>query len=309
MVFTNYSKPIDSHAINSIQGYFMRFLSIVLFLLSQAVLATTGLIVTIDQKYIGNADAVLGHGPKALASQLLPLTEAGYVGQAVEKLIGKLNVAESVSAETLPMIWDDARAEWISEHARSAYDNVYIAKGLELHNDQHMASIWEKARNENDVIDYVAMVHADDQLIKPEWRVPAQGNKLRMVYSEACKGGSGKSEFVDGYGALVSLGHTKDTTGASSSPLFTFTFLAQWFAKQSFTASATMAWKIGEQYLNHPGIFGFAKLVSGSETQQEALAASRMVIAFNSAISPAEITAESNNDVSRVEGSTEVNIE
>ncbi len=271
----------------------MKYLVIVLLCFSQTMMAMTtsgkkALIVTIDQdKLRVDPRMNLENGTAPIQMMLQPLTEVGALGQAITIFLDKLK------EETLVEAWDKARGDWIVSVTAGVYDKVFLALGEAAHVDEYMRMIWEEALADHDVVDYVSMVHGGQQLIKESWGVPQDSKKIRMVYSEACGGGSGREHFIDQYGALISAGHNAHSDYESASPLFSFAFLSAWFAGMPFTAALNNAWQFGSALLMNTNVFPLAQLFGGYEDAKQALDGSKIEMAWASMVDPNTMTVTS----------------
>ncbi len=268
----------------------MRILFVFAFLFVQATFsanmeAKKALIVTIDQKTLGmHAGKIEDQGAGALKTVLTPMKSHGALGEAIALLL------EEIDSKTLIQAWDDARALWIQTSAARIYDKIFIIRGDDTRNDGYMAAIWDQALTGYDMVDYVSLVHGGGQIIKDEWNVPKSTNKIRMVYTEACGGGSGKNHFAKDFGALVSAGHNDKTPHPSASPLFSFTFLQCWFNGLSFLESLQNAWRFGSMMLHHPQGFALANFVANYQTKEDALEGSIIKLSWHAEVDPAAIT-------------------
>lgn len=255
------------------------------FLLSQSFLSiswaqTKSLIVTIDQHHLaGMNEENLKNLPLMLG--FLQPGDFGALGEAVSKFTRKVSGSKNLSVEDVIANWDESRAEWIKEHAEKVYDKVFIAQGDLSRDNDYMSFIWAQAL-EFDIVDYVSMVHGGGQNIKPEWNVPCDSVKIRMVYSEACKGGSGKQAFIGGFNALASAGHKANGVNPSASPFFSFSFLSNWFSGQSFYRSLQNSWQDGSSLLkNNHRAFLLSQLLGGYATVDQALEGSSIEYSYN----------------------------
>lgn len=290
----------------------MKYAFLVLMLLSQAMFGAdvaqkAGLIVTIDQKSLGGFEQFCNqYGINGVKPMLDAAKALGHFGEA----LGGLSTMLEENKYTLIDAWDNARRDWIERHARGKYTNVYYILGDDTRDNAYMAFMWKSALDENDVVDYVSMVHGPYQLIKPEWKV--RKDKLRMVYSEACQGGSGKDHFVKLYGALVSAGHNADTKHeySSASPFFSFAFLKAWLNGNNFEDSLAIAWTEGSTLLNNPQGFALAKQMANFASLQQALLGSKIFLSWNTAVSPQKITIDTDvRKIVRTEEALEAHIE
>lgn len=260
-------------------------LGLLTILLSQIFLSiswaqTKALIVTIDQQHLnGVNEQSLQNLPMMLA--FLQLDGFGHLGEVVAKFTKKISDSKSLSVKDVIDNWDSSRAEWVKERAEAVYDQVLIVEGELSRDSDYMAYVWSEALN-FDVIDYISMVHGGCQNIKPEWKVPTDSVKIRMVYSEACKGGSGKEGFIDGFNALAAAGHKADAVNASASPFFSFSFLNNWFSGQSFYDALQGAWRDGSNLLkNNPYAFSLAQFIGGYASVDQALEGSSIEYSYN----------------------------
>jgi hypothetical protein len=214
---------------------------------------------------------------------LIDLGKLSFAAELKEIEIKK-GLIFTVDQKNLPAaanwIWDNFRAWRISYMNFGRYENVYYAVGEQCRDDNYMKDIWQRALLENDVVDYVSMVHGGDQWIKDEWDLPKGSGKLRMVYSEGCQGGSGKEGFVEKYNACVAAGHNKDTSIPSASPFFSFRFLDSWLSGKSFKKSLENAWEDGKEALRSPGWFLIAKHVGGYNNCEDAIQGSKIQYSY-----------------------------
>ena len=184
--------------------------------------------------------------------------------------------------------WDQVRADWIKANAQGVYDSVLVVTGKDTRDDQLMAKIWEDAL-QADEVDYISMVHGGRQWIKDEWNVPKKGGKLRMVYSEACQGGSAK-QFIEDYHALVTAGHGANAKNSSASPLFSFGFLRAWFDGQPFLSALQTAWQKGKAIVQTQQGFMLAKFVHPAYNEPaDVIEGSAISYAYNPNIDPSVV--------------------
>lgn len=267
----------------------MKFFVLVCVLFSQLVWSAqdkqealrTALIVTIDQQFfVREAVAQLEQHPAIVKNMLEPLTtdDKGAFGQAVKKFLSY------VASKSLMESWDAGRADWVTEQAEKIYTNVYVVTGASARDDTMMSALWAVALAENDVIDYVSMVHGGYQNIKDGWNVPRDSKKLRMVYSEACKGGSGRIGFVDTYGAMFSAGHTDNTKYNSASPFFSFFFLEAWLAGKPYYEALSDAWKKGTALIQKPESSPINQIMSSNPSTAASIEASQIIMASQSGV-------------------------
>jgi hypothetical protein len=224
---------------------------------------TKGLVVVIDQKHLaGVTPQTLQFLPTVLSQ--LNTVDMGALGEVIE-IFKSTTKDQKLTTESVIKAWDDSRAQWVKTKAAKSYDNVYVAHNDDGRKDESMKTTWNQALAENDAVDYVSMVHCGDQFIKDAWQVPKSSNKLRMVYSEACQGGSGKEHFINTYRASVSAGHT----GISASPLFSFNFLTHWFDGLSFQESLTRAWATTKLVAHSQSGLTLAGMIGGYKNSDE----------------------------------------
>ncbi len=197
-----------------------------------------------------------------------------------------VTIDQETLSEKNNTIWDDHRADFIQSKAKNKYENVYIVRGDLVRDDEYMQFVWAEALENNEIVDYVSFVHGGRQWIKDEWNVPVDSKKLRMVYSEGCKGGSGLDEFVKKYGAFLSAGHNKTAVGVSASPFFSFVFLVSWLEGNSFSEALNDAWLTGTLALSDSGYFQIAQVMGGYNNVDEALEASRIQYAHRGDVDP-----------------------
>lgn len=263
----------------------MKIKLIAIILLSQSLFLGSfafnkGLIVTIDQQNLdGLSEQALPMLPIILGQ--LNFLELQDLGEAVTIFKNKISKINSLTKKDVIEAWDDSRALWIESKAKGKYNHVYIVQGELIRDNDYMQFIWQQAFDENDVVDYVSMVHGGHQLIKDEWNVQKEGGKLRMVYSEGCQGGSGKRQFIEKYHAIVSAGHKEKTCFSSASPLFSFGFLTNWFLGESFIDSLTFAWISGKDILDSKSGMMLAQFLVGNKPKNELLSGSEFEYSYN----------------------------
>lgn len=249
---------------------------------------TKGLIITIDQKHLAGVDTDTLKMLPAILSKL-DVKNIGSLGEVITLFKGKIYSHSTV--KDVITAWDDSRAQWIENKAKATYNNVYLIKGDDLRQDQKMKDAWEQALRDNDVVDYVSMVHQGDQFIKDAWQV-SNTKKLRMVYSEACCGGSGKDHFILKHRAALSAGHK----GKSASPLFSLTFIHNWLDGNNFVASFQDAWSKGQMLLNTQGGLILASMIGGYTDKEEIVRESKIAVSFHPGVDGFSFTINSNTN-------------
>jgi hypothetical protein len=210
------------------------------------------------------------------------------------------------------IFWDNYRKGIIEGmiQSKAPYEKIEFVIGEQLEDNQHMKKVMATL-SKFKVLDYFSFVHGGDQWIKVEWfndehEYNAFKGKLRFVYSEGCHGGSGLKEFVEGFDALVSVGHTKDSLHLSASPFFSFVLLASWLDGKSIKQALADAWITGTYALtNTPLYFTIAQAISRYDNAQQAIKGSRFQYAYQSHIDLANFTITSGrekaDDMTRME--------
>lgn len=223
---------------------------------------------------------------------------------AMEQTESSVGLVVTIHQKTLTTelneFWDNYRKEYIEKmintKATGKYNNVYFVIGELVEDDDHMKFIWNMALTHNKTLDYVSFVHGGDQWLKDEWGIPVDSKQIRMVYSEACKGGNGVDHFIKKYGAFVSAGHNKNTEGLSASPLFSFVFLASWLEGKSFAQALNDAWLTGMPALEDPFYFQMAQKISRYSDVGAAIEASRFQYAHRIDVDPAFFNIDSKRE-------------
>lgn len=121
----------------------------------------------------------------------------------------------------------------------SEYDRIYYAIGKDCRDDMYMRMLWQKANQENHILDYVSFVPAGDGGMKPACQIP-YGTKLRMVYIEDTRD---KEAFIKENKALMCTGPCRGHNKLVVCSFFCFHFLEAWLKGKSCQASLEEAGK------------------------------------------------------------------
>lgn len=204
-----------------------------------------------------------------LASEQQVLNETGLIFVVHQETLGEFS----------NWVWDGLR-EWISwTLLKDAYGHIYYVRGKQLEDPSYMQEIWQRALEENEQIDYISFVHGGRQHIQAQWISSFPKNKLRMVYSEACRGGSGK-EFLQNFDALVAAGHNPEEGSVSASPFYSLPFLYHWSKGSCFKEALKKAWETGCLRLQSSPGFYIAQKVGGYRSIEEAISQSLIYYSY-----------------------------
>lgn len=252
---------------------------------------TKALLITINQKHLAFIQPEVREQLPTFLSRFdfSQFGELGGVLSTFTKTITNIQSTKGLSGEDIIRAWDDARADYVRERARHAYDEVIVVTG-DTDDNEKMSTAFAQAQR-YDAVDYFSLVHTDDQLIREEWGVAT--NKLRMVYSSACFGGHGGEHFIERYHAFASAGHNAKAIHPSASPVFSLSVLDAWIDGQNFVDTLKTAWRQGEALLSSQSGFLLARLMGGYEKASDAIAASTFEYAFEAQLDPFTFTINS----------------
>lgn len=244
------------------------FLSTALFMsnlfAAEALLPGSGLVVIIHQEHLSGISeqkaAMLPHMLKQV-----PTKDFGALGEVIEFFL-KENLGNP-SKNDIIRAFDNSREAWARQKAGNSR-KIYMVKGKNAEDHEHMKKVYEQAIRENDVVDVMSIVHGGRELIG----TLDDMSKIRFFYTSACSGKNNSAHFMN-KGVHAYVGHE----ALSASPLFTHAILKNWLLGKDLETSLKDAWCEGKAILNSPIGIMLAQMLGGYQGDAEEILAQSLI--------------------------------